>query len=132
MFAVRISTRCRVAALFLSFAWFTACGASNEPSDQALTDSVSARLSGAPEIAPYDLDVDVDEGIVTLDGTVQTESERMAAERIARSTAGVRGVTNEIDVEGSPPATSPPAVGAPPPAPPPGASPGAVPPADVD
>lgn len=132
MTAAQLPMRWLVVALCLSLTWLAACGASNEPSDQALTESVAARLNGEPEIAPFDLDVEVDEGVVKLDGTVDSESQRMEAERIARSTAGVRGVTNEIDVASSPRGGAMPPVGAPPQPAPPGGAPGSMPPEDVD
>jgi hypothetical protein len=103
-----------VSAACLSFALLAGCGGPTEISDDSLTESVSERLRAERDLAPFDLDVEADEGVVTLEGTVESDSQRMAAERIARSTAGVRGVSNEIELGGAPPA-----VGAPPPPAPP-------------
>jgi len=80
------------------------------PSDASITESVDNRLEADLSLAAYDLEVETRDGIVTLEGTVPGEAQRMAAERVARSTAGVQGVTNEIEVAGAAPA---PDVGAP-------------------
>ena len=44
------------------------------------------------------IDVDTDNGVVTLKGSVDSLHERDAAEQIARSTAGVKRVVNTLSV----------------------------------
>jgi len=106
----QLRTRLGVVAASLSFALFTACGGPTEISDESLTESVKGRLQAERNLAPFDLDVAADDGVVTLEGTVEAESQRVEAERIARSTTGVRSVSNEIELSDSPPAVgSPPA-----------------------
>ena len=46
----------------------------------------------------WQIDAAVNDGKVTLTGTVESHTERMLAERIAKSVAGVRGVDNRIQV----------------------------------
>lgn len=88
----------------------SAC-ADRSPSDSSITESVDNRLEADRDLAAYDLEVETRDGIVTLEGTVPGETQRMAAERVARSTAGVQGVSNQIEIGGSP--MTAPDVGAP-------------------
>ena len=85
-------------------------GCSNERvSDATISESVSKRLDAEPALA--DIRVETENGMVTIDGRVSGQEQRDEAERIARSTAGVKAVANLIEVGGS---MSPPPVGAPP------------------
>jgi len=67
------------------------------------------------------VDIDVDEGIVTLEGEVRTEEDRQAINDIVRSTPGVAAVKNKLKVKFPSPgtATYPPSI--------PPAAPGRVP-----
>ncbi|MFP4501288.1 MAG: BON domain-containing protein [Candidatus Hydrogenedentota bacterium] len=47
----------------------------------------------------YQVDVTVDNGIVTLGGTVDSWQEKQLAEKVAASVRGVQGVNNHIEVE---------------------------------
>jgi osmotically-inducible protein OsmY len=63
-------------------------------------DAIESRINNSFEkspLAPRDLDVDVDKGVVTLTGTVRTEAERASAGRMAEG-PGVLRVTNNIEV----------------------------------
>jgi hypothetical protein len=75
----------------------SACG-DGRISDASISESISNRLNAEQELAAYDIDVDTEDGIVTLDGSVAVAEHRSEAERIARSTAGVQGVSNQIEV----------------------------------
>ena len=93
----------------------TGCG-NERVSDATISESVSKRLDEEPKLAAADIRVETENGMVTIDGRVAGAEQRDEAERIARSTAGVKAVANLIEVGGSmsPPPTSPPPVGAPP------------------
>jgi hyperosmotically inducible periplasmic protein len=95
----------------------TGCG-NERVSDATISESVSKRLDADPTLAAYDIGVETENGMVTIDGRVPGQDQRSEAERIARSTAGVKAVANLIEVSTSiapPPGGSPPAVGSPPP-----------------
>jgi osmotically-inducible protein OsmY len=49
-------------------------------------------------LSPFDVDVDVDKGVVTLSGTVDSEVEKELAAEIARGTDGVEEVVNRLEV----------------------------------
>ncbi len=66
--------------------------------DAAITARVKAKLTAAPEINPFQIDVDTVDAHVTLNGKVPTEHVKEEAEHLARTTEGVAGVTNLIQV----------------------------------
>jgi hyperosmotically inducible protein len=68
--------------------------------DAGITASVKAKLADDPMVKARDIDVDTVQGVVTLSGKVQNESERMRALQIARSASGVKSVTNNLEVAG--------------------------------
>lgn len=70
--------------------------ASTQLSDSAITAKVETKLAADPEINPFNIDVDTNEGVVTLSGAVEKELARAEAERLARATDGVRDVINDI------------------------------------
>jgi hyperosmotically inducible periplasmic protein len=66
--------------------------------DDSIQDRIEASLKADRILAPRNIDVDVDHGVVTLTGTVRTAEEKAAARRIA-DVAGVTQVRNRIDVD---------------------------------
>lgn len=77
--------------------------ASNRPvgdqiDDAALATKVEAKLAADPEVNNFKIDVDVDEGVVRLSGTVAKEEVRSEAEELARNTQGVVNVVNDIEI----------------------------------
>lgn len=74
--------------------------------DATVSARVKARIAANPVVDALDIDVDTLQGIVTLSGVVDDESERSSAELVARDTPGVRDVRNELEVRGqlAPPA----------------------------
>jgi len=66
--------------------------------DAKIASIVKAKLAADPEINPFDIDVDADLGVITLDGLVKTNEQKMEAEKLARNTDGVKRVKNEIKV----------------------------------
>jgi osmotically-inducible protein OsmY len=53
-----------------------------------------------PEVDAADVGVEVDDGVVTLTGTVESYLTKMAAERAAQRVDGVRAVANDLSVRG--------------------------------
>src|SRR3954453_19797311 len=69
--------------------------------DKEIQQDVLAELAWDPEVAPTDVGVEVDDGVVTLTGTVQSYWKKWAAERAALRVEGVRAVANDIVVKTS-------------------------------
>lgn len=66
--------------------------------DNVITGKVKAKLAADPQVNPFNISVDTDEGIVTLTGRVKEANQRAEAEKLARDTEGVKGVNNLIKV----------------------------------
>lgn len=71
--------------------------------DQAIADALMAALERRPHIDPSDINVTVEEGVVTLGGTVPSILAQQIAFETARRTVGVREVANHTTVAGSHP-----------------------------
>jgi len=68
-------------------------------SDRAIRENVQAALLNDAATESFEIDdVDVNDGFVTLTGTVDSWRERTLAEDVAKGVRGVRGVTNDIAV----------------------------------
>jgi osmotically-inducible protein OsmY len=65
-------------------------------SDADLKADLMERLDAIPAINASDIEVNVDNGLVTLSGQVDTHQTRFQVERTARRIAGVRGL--EINI----------------------------------
>lgn len=63
-----------------------------------LRDRVERQLEFQPEVTSTDIGVAAADGIVTLSGSVGSYSEKLAAEKAAKHTFGVKGVANDIVV----------------------------------
>jgi hyperosmotically inducible protein len=70
----------------------------SDKSDFAMRVKIGSQLAADPDVRRTDIDVDVEEGKVTLSGVVANNTAREEAERIARSVEGVREVNNELKV----------------------------------
>jgi hyperosmotically inducible protein len=66
--------------------------------DAAITAKVKTKLAADGEINPFNIDVDTNEGVVTLQGRVKREETRTRAEQLARETHGVKRVINLVKV----------------------------------
>lgn len=67
--------------------------------DDTVRGAVLAALALDPTTERSDLSVEVNDQAVTLKGTVQSYPEKIWAERTAAMVAGVKKVTNQIDIE---------------------------------
>jgi hyperosmotically inducible protein len=88
-------------ALVLAMA-LSACSstksAGTQVDDASITARVKAKLAADGEINPFNIDVDTNEGVVTLQGRVKKPETRTKAEQYARQTGGVKRVINLITV----------------------------------
>lgn len=66
--------------------------------DATITMRIQARYAEDTVVKGRDIDVDTENGVVTLKGSVDSRRERDAAEQIARETAGVKRVENQLRV----------------------------------
>lgn len=66
--------------------------------DKALVVEVKAALADDPVAHALKIDVEVDHGVVSLGGHVDSEAEREAAVNAAKQVAGVVAVINNLDV----------------------------------
>lgn len=69
-------------------------------SDAWITTKIKSKLAGDPEVNPFNIDVDVDDGRVILSGRVRNARAKTEAEKLATDTAGVVEVDNRIEVVG--------------------------------
>ena len=69
---------------------------SQEAADAKLLATIKARLIREPDLDGFDINVDVEQGRVTLRGTIPSETARVQAIKIARETAGVKGIRSEL------------------------------------
>ena len=88
---------CAVLALGLG-ACSSTQSASTQVDDAALTAAVKSKLVADPEINPFNIDVDSNDGVVTLTGRVATQAAKNEAGQIAGSTEGVVRVDNRLEV----------------------------------
>jgi hypothetical protein len=69
-------------------------------SDERIREDVCEALTMHPEVDPSDLDVTVQDSVVTLKGTVHDRRSKRLAEDIAESVSGVADVQNEVRTQG--------------------------------
>lgn len=79
------------------------------PDDKAITSAVQAKLFEDPVLKTRDIRVNAQNGVVTLTGSVGTDLEKGAAERMAGQVDGVKQVVNQLGVgqEASAPSPNP-------------------------
>jgi osmotically-inducible protein OsmY len=67
--------------------------------DSHIRYAVTKQIEWDPEVASFDISVSARHGVVTLTGFVHNYSEKVAAEKAAKSVYGVMAVANDIVVE---------------------------------
>jgi hypothetical protein len=75
--------------------------------DKAITTEIQAKLFDDPVLKTRDIKVTSQKGIVTLTGSVGTELEKAAVERLAGQASGVKGVMNQLAVSATPAVATP-------------------------
>lgn len=91
--------------VLLALVSLTACQSTQTTGEQVddgiIVTKVKSKLAADSEINPFNIDVDSNDGVVTLQGTVAKNEARSKAEQHARDTEGVVRVINLIKVEPS-------------------------------
>ena len=67
--------------------------------DAGITAAVKSKLAAEKISTVTRIDVDTNQGVVALNGTVQTEAMRARAAQVAREVKGVRDVVNNLRVQ---------------------------------
>ena len=67
-------------------------------SNDLISEDILAGFEATPEIDATEIDIDVDRGVVVLNGTVDTYAIKESAGRIAERTAGVSEVHNQLRI----------------------------------
>jgi hypothetical protein len=75
--------------------------------DATLLAKIKSSLLRSAEVEGLDVDVDVKDGVVTLSGSADTSTEKASAEKIAKTSDGVKRVENRIVVKPDPSANRP-------------------------
>jgi len=88
-----------VALMFAFAAGQNALGASNKITDIGIRDAVEREIIFDPAVRLNNIDITVNEQIVTLKGTVDSLLKKEWAENLASTVKGVRSVVNMIDIQ---------------------------------
>jgi len=67
--------------------------------DTGITTAVKAKLAAEKVSTLTRIDVDTNQGVVALNGTVKTVEDKVRAEQIARQVKGVRDVVNNLRIQ---------------------------------
>ena len=67
--------------------------------DEEIQAKVLDELRWNPEVEPTDVGIEVDNGVVTLTGTIDSYPMKFAAEKAAHRVLGVKAVANDIEVQ---------------------------------
>jgi len=75
-----------------------ACNRLQKPNDQAITSEIQSKLFQDSVLKTRDIRVASQQGVIVLTGTVETELEKSAAERLASQASGVKQVINQLGI----------------------------------
>lgn len=67
--------------------------------DTAVTGSVKAAFAVHADYSKRPIDIDTDDGVVTLTGVVASEKEKVGAEELAANVEGVASVENRLEID---------------------------------
>ena len=70
----------------------------NDLTDAKITTVITTRFLFDSEVGGTDIDVDTDNGIVTLNGSVESEAEKQLAVKIAKNAEDVRDVVDKLSI----------------------------------
>jgi outer membrane biosynthesis protein TonB len=106
-----------VIALVLLLSLGLTIGCSKAPNDAQISKDIQTKLGADSGLAGKQINVQAENGTVTLAGTVDNDAQRDAAARYASSEEGVKQVVNNLQVAAPAPVVPPETAQAPPPAP---------------
>jgi osmotically-inducible protein OsmY len=72
------------------------CLAADKPNDDLIRDRVMLKVGSDPDAKVGDLGVEMKDGVATLTGVVETQSQKDRATKLARKVKGVKQVVNNI------------------------------------
>ncbi|HUK90085.1 MAG TPA: BON domain-containing protein [Blastocatellia bacterium] len=81
--------------------------ASSKVEDLELKAGLARAISQAPDLANKKIDINVENQVVTLSGSVDTAAQRTQAEQIVKGTPGVMGLNNNLSLPSAQPGASP-------------------------
>lgn len=89
-----------IAAVFISLAVTPMTLAQENRTDEEIGVALAERLSWDPRLSVEGLEIKVADGVVTLNGTVETLMQKRHAAEVASSRIGVRSIVNTLVVRG--------------------------------
>ena len=97
---MRVPAASRRAFLIASLPGFVAIsrGEEEEVSDDLLYDRVNRRLITDPDLGARQLQVKVEQGVVTVSGFVESEKMQKKVEKVVKKVKGVKKIVNETKV----------------------------------
>lgn len=106
--SMKFPLRCASCLLALGLAGWsqTSLGANENRADRVVDDAVitsklKAELARDPDTKALDINVDTSDGVVKLSGFVDSATERVKADTIARNVEGVAEVRNDLQIQGA-------------------------------
>jgi osmotically-inducible protein OsmY len=72
------------------------CLAADKPNDDLIRDRVMLKVGSDPDAKVGDLGVEMKDGVATLTGVVETQSQKERATKLAKKVKGVKQVVNDI------------------------------------
>jgi len=96
------------AGVLISVLLLGACQKAQPRDDQSITKEVQASLYQNATLKKRDISIITHGGVVVLIGQVNSEDEKVSAERCASGVTGVKQVTNQLVVVGASPKPAPP------------------------
>jgi osmotically-inducible protein OsmY len=72
------------------------CLAADKPNDDLIRDRVMLKVGSDPDAKVGDLGVEMKDGVATLTGVVEMQSQKEKATKLARKVKGVKQVVNNI------------------------------------
>ena len=88
------------AGLMMGTSWMAVADDSSSDAEDKQELQIRAQLQTAPDLKNNHIDVDVDDGIAVLEGTVDSKREKKEAQQLAH-VDGILGVNNRLQVRGA-------------------------------
>jgi osmotically-inducible protein OsmY len=89
-------TRKLLTAVMAAFLLAGPCLAADKPNEDLIRDRVMLKVGSDPDAKVGDLNVEMKDGVATLTGIVETQSQKEKAAKLAKKVKGVKQVVNNI------------------------------------